>query len=104
MKKIFLLLTAILTIGLNTFAQSVGINNDGSSPNPNAMLDIKAKDKGLLIPRKSTVTRLTIPNTKGLVYDTTSNSFWYNDGNAWNNLAGGGTGWSLSETVYKIHL
>lgn len=97
MKQIYLLLIVLLGITLSTFSQSVGINNDGSAPNPNAMLDIKAKDKGLLIPRTSTTTRLTIPSTKGLlVYDTTSNSFWYNDGNAWNNLAGGGTGWSLT--------
>ena len=77
MKKIFLLLIIILSISLNTFSQSVSINNDGSAPNANAILDIKASNKGLLIPRTSTVTRLTIPNTKGLlVYDTTSNSFW----------------------------
>jgi hypothetical protein len=45
------------------------------------MLDIKANGKRLLIPRTSTVTRLTIPNTKKLlVYDITSNSFRYNKG------------------------
>ena len=71
-------------------AQNVGISADGSLPNGNAMLDIKASDKGLLIPRTSTVSRLLIPNTKGLMlYDTVTNSFWYNDGNAWQEMSNG---------------
>ena len=78
-------------------AQNIGINADGSAPNPNAMLDIKSNTKGLLIPRTSTPSRLAIPNTKGLlVYDSTMSSFWYNDGTQWNNLSAGGTGWSLT--------
>lgn len=97
MKRNFLFLLVSLTIGLHAFSQNVSINNDGTPPNPNAMLDIKASDKGLLIPRTSTITRLTIPNTKGLlVYDTTTSSFWYNDGTAWKDLTGDGSGWSLT--------
>jgi len=37
--------------GLFTKAQNLGINSDGSVPDPSAMLDIKATNKGLLIPR-----------------------------------------------------
>jgi hypothetical protein len=35
------------------FAQTgnIGINNDGSSPNGSAMLDVSATNKGLLVPR-----------------------------------------------------
>ncbi|HEY5461697.1 MAG TPA: tail fiber domain-containing protein [Hanamia sp.] len=99
MKKVFYLLILLSGFATSSFSQNVGINEDGSAPNPNAMLDIKASDKGLLIPRTSTTTRMTIPNTKGLlVYDTTTNSFWYNNGSVWNNLAGSGngSGWSLT--------
>ena len=71
-------------------AQNVGINNDGSKPNVNAILDVKAFNKGILIPRTSTTSRIAIPNTKGLmVYDTTTNSFWYNNGTAWQPMSGG---------------
>lgn len=93
----------IATVILFTFsektvsAQSISINTDGSQPNTNAMLDIKSFNKGLLIPRTSTTSRTTIPNTKGLlVYDTTTNSFWYNNGSAWNNMFSGSYGWSLT--------
>lgn len=43
-----------------------------------------------MLPRTSTATRLTIPNTKGLlVYDTISSTFWYNDGSAWQQISNG---------------
>ena len=92
MKRIIPLSTMVLLLGaaLHLQAQNIGINADGSLPDPNAILDIKASDKGLLIPRTSTVTRLTIPNTKGLmVYDTTMSAFWFNDGSQWQQLSGG---------------
>lgn len=86
---------------LQTHAQNVGINEDGSAPNANAILDIKSNSKGILIPRVSTTARLAIPNINGmLVYDTTARSFWYNNGTSWQNLAtgnpGAGTGWALT--------
>ncbi len=97
MKTIIYVLLLIITIKPNSYAQSIAVNADGSPPNPNAMLDIKSSNKGLLIPRTSTTSRLAIPNTKGLlVYDTTTNSFWYNNGSAWNNLAAISSGWSLN--------
>ncbi|MBS1655515.1 MAG: tail fiber domain-containing protein, partial [Bacteroidetes bacterium] len=59
--------------------------------------DVKAFNKGMLIPRTSTTSRTAIPNTKGLlVYDTTTNSFWYNNGTAWDNLANSNSVWSLN--------
>ncbi len=82
-------------------AQNISINNDGSKPNANAMLDVKAFNKGILIPRTSTTSRTAIPNTKGLlVYDTTINSFYYNDGSAWQQIAKGNS--SLSGTTNYI--
>ncbi len=65
------------------------------------MLDVKAFNKGILIPRTSTTSRTAIPNTKGLlVYDTTINSFYYNDGSAWQQIAKGNS--SLSGTTNYI--
>ena len=90
MKYILSILLLTICIVVKTNAQNIGINADGSLPNANAILDIKASDKGLLIPRTSTVSRTAIPNTKGLlVYDTTMNSFWYNDGSAWQQISNG---------------
>jgi hypothetical protein len=68
-------------------AQNVAINADGSKADPNAILDIKSNNKGLLIPRISSAARLKIPNTQGLiVYDVNTNSFWYNTGKSWQNM------------------
>jgi trimeric autotransporter adhesin len=90
MKKIVYSLLLVCSVQYSSFSQNVGINADGSTPDANAMLDIKASNKGLLIPRTSTASRNGIPKTKGLlVYDTTTNSFWFNDGNAWNTLFSG---------------
>jgi len=88
MRIFYLLLITMLTSDL--FAQ-VGIGT--TAPDPSAMLDIVAKDKGLLIPRLTTVQRTTAiisPATGLLVYDTDTNSFWYYNGAAWVNLAGVG--------------
>ena len=80
----------ILCSTCNANAQNIGISSDGSLPDPHAMLDIKAADKGLLIPRTSTSTRLLIPNTKGLLlYDTTTSTFWFNDGAQWQQISNG---------------
>ena len=83
-------------------AQNVGINQDGSSPNANAILDLKSSTKGLLIPRMGPADRMAIPNTKGLlVYDTITSSFWYNTGINWQNLVGGVVDSSGSSIVFQ---
>jgi hypothetical protein len=94
---------AVLTVFSirQTIAQNIGISSDGSLPDPHAMLDIKAADKGLLIPRTSTSTRLLIPNTKGLLlYDTTTSTFWFNDGAQWQQISNGSS--ALSGTTNYI--
>jgi trimeric autotransporter adhesin len=54
--------------GSKSFAQNVAINEDGSAANPNAILDIKSFNKGILIPRLSTAGRLSIPNNANTVF------------------------------------
>ena len=79
---LFLLLTATLK------AQNVAINTDGSKADPNAIVDIKSSSKGLLIPRMTTAQRIKIPQTTGLmVFDVTTKSFWYSDGESWKDMA-----------------
>lgn len=99
MKKnlFYLFITAASLFATAGNAQNIAINEDGSAPNPNAILDVKSLTKGVLIPRVSTAGRLLIPNTKGLlVYDTTVNTFWYNTGTNWQNIAASGAGWLLT--------
>jgi len=84
-----LILTALfLLLNGKLRAQNVAINTDGSKANPNAILDIKSTTKGLLIPRMTTAQRMKIPQTNGLmVYDMNTKSFWYSDGESWENMA-----------------
>lgn len=73
MKK--LLLFCFLNGALGTFAQNVGINSTAATPDPSAMLDVVASDKGVLIPRVALTSILvaapvTSPLTSLLVYNT----------------------------------
>lgn len=64
-------------------AQSVGINNDNSSPDNSAILDVKSNSQGLLIPRLTEAQRMTISNpaTSLLVYQTDGiTGFYYYEG------------------------
>ena len=70
MNRIFFLVFILFCFGLSQ--AQVGINN--SSPDDNAVLDLKSKTKGLLIPRMTTTLRETM-STNGfaqgmMVYDT----------------------------------
>lgn len=98
MKRILLTCLVAFVIATNAFSQNVGIGTN--APDTNAVLELKSSTKGLLLPRTSTTTRFTIPAVKGLmVYDTTTNSTWSNDGTQWVEMAGGpggGSGWSLT--------
>src|SRR4029077_6025102 len=63
---------------------------------PNAMLDIKAKNKGILIPRMDSTVRLNLKGPIGLlVFDSSTKSFWYHNGKEWQNMVDG-NGWSLT--------
>ena len=95
--KIFLL---IVTIGS---AQSVAINNDGSLANPNAMLDIKGVNKGLLIPRGDNTTRINLQFNTGkglLLYDTLTSTLWSHNGSGsmsgWSSFSTGQNLWTLA--------
>ena len=64
-------------------SQSVGINTDGSSPHPSAILDVKSTSQGLLAPRMTQAERLAIstPAEGLMVYQTnTAYGYYYYNG------------------------
>ncbi len=85
MKKIIQII--LLTIAIPTFAQQVGIGTN--SPDSTAVLDIQSTNSGILIPRMTTAQRTAILGVaKGLlVFDITTNSFWFHNGTSWDNLS-----------------
>lgn len=82
MKKIALLFL-VIAINTTTQAQNVGIGT--TTPNASAALEIKATDKGMLIPRLTAVQRQAIatPANGLLVYDTDSAAFSFYNGTNW---------------------
>src|SRR3954471_10160935 len=83
----FIVMLLFLFLNATLRAQNVAINTDGSKADPNAIVDIKSSGKGLLIPRMTTAQRIRIPQTMGLmVFDLTTKSFWYSDGQSWKNM------------------
>lgn len=76
-------ITALFITYYSSSIAQVAINEDGSSPDASAMLDISSTDKGLLIPRMDSTSRKNIsnPTTGLLVFDTDNNSFWYYSSN-----------------------
>lgn len=63
----------------------IGIGTD--VPNADAILDINSTSKGILIPRMTTIQKENIPTPPNglLVYDLSTNSFWYY-ANEWKEL------------------
>jgi len=78
-------------------AQNVGIGT--TTPNATAQLDISSNSKGLLIPRMTSAQRIAIasPAAGLMVYETTSNNFWFYNGTAWAQV--GATGVSSTWTT-----
>jgi hypothetical protein len=82
--KQFIVLFCILC-AVSSAAQNVAVNNDGSTADNSAMLDIKSSTKGLLIPRVTQAQRLAIagPANGLLVYQTDGQAgFYFNFGSA----------------------
>ncbi|MCC6599568.1 MAG: hypothetical protein IT223_02725 [Crocinitomicaceae bacterium] len=86
MKNILLFIT-ILTASLLSYSQ-VGINANGSSPNSSAGLDVDFTNRGILMPRMTTVQRDAIQNPalSLLIYNTTSNCYESYNGILWQSV------------------
>ena len=91
--SILMLFSLLSFMPLHSEAQQnvgIGIN----TPDPSAILDLTASDKGMLVPRLTTAQRITIisPATGLLVYDTDFSQFWYFDGTQWVPVSAGAVG------------
>jgi len=81
--NLVLMISLILLLNVQIYAQNVGINSDGSTPDNSAMLDIKSTSSGLLIPRMTLAQRNAIssPAAGLLIYQTDNTpGFYYNAG------------------------
>ena len=89
MKKLSILLTALLFTAATTMAQ-VAINTDGSDADASAMLDVKSTDKGLLVPRmtKTEKDAISSPAEGLLIFNTSIGYFEYYSRGSWNYISG----------------
>lgn len=101
MKKITFFRTAVWCLSIcfatTAFAQNVGINDDNSTPDPNAMLDVKSTSKGVLFPRLTTAQRTALgaanPTDGMLVFDSDVDAYFYFANGDWVQLStGAGSG------------
>ena len=94
-----LILALLLSVSVITAQNNAGIGT--ANPNPYAILDIESSDKGLLIPRLSSLQKDNLGQSLStgeeglLVYDTDLQSFYYWDGLVWVEMgsAGGDDDW-----------
>jgi hypothetical protein len=63
-------------------AQGIGINSNGQTPYPGAILDIESNDKGVLLPRTDTL-GISNPVEGMIIYDTLGGVFRYYSGQQW---------------------
>ena len=87
--KLLLFQVLALSCVVTTQAQNVGIGT--TTPAASAALDVNSTNKGILIPRMTTAQRTAIVSpTNGLmVFDTTTNTFWFYKSNVWVQLSPG---------------
>lgn len=91
--SVTLLLGVVVSFSTNySMAQNVSINVGGAAPDSSAMLDVSARDKGILIPRMTSAQRIGITNpANGLIVyqtDALSGIYIYNSGsNLWQRLS-----------------
>lgn len=90
----------ILILSQTILAQGVAINNTNTDPDPTAMLDVNSTNKGVLVPRMSSAQRtaITSPALGLLVFDLTTNGFWYFNGTIWVQINGGSSNQTLTYT------
>lgn len=83
LKRYFVVAVTFMLPLIAQAQDNVGVGT--TTPDPSAILDLNATDKGILIPRVTQAQRLAIVNpAQGLlVYDVSDNTFWYFDGTVW---------------------
>ena len=90
--KLFSLISLIILTGHSSLSgQGISINENGMAPDNSSIVDIQSNEKGMLIPRMTEAQRMAIatPANGLLVYDISSQSFWFYNGSGWEELVGG---------------
>lgn len=80
--SIIALLAIFFFVGSTSIYAQDNVGIGTITPDPSALVEIQALDKGLLIPRTDTLS-ITNPATGLLIYTVTDSSFWYFDGILW---------------------
>jgi microcystin-dependent protein len=78
--------TLYLTLCSSLIWAQIGFNNP--NPDGSAIIDIVSSDKGLLVPRISSINRLAISSPRGslIVFDTDEGKFYFYNGTQWLSL------------------
>ncbi len=76
------LIAVLLSAGIGPISAQDNVGIGTITPDPSALVEIQASDKGLLIPRTDTLA-IVNPATGLLIYTPTDSSFWYFDGILW---------------------
>ena len=103
-KLFFIIISFIFWVDViaqtNTFPSNGSVGIGTVTPNSSAKLEIKATDKGLLIPRMTKIQRNAIANpaTSLLIYQTNNTpGFYYYTGSAWKAVSpGNSNNWKLN--------
>ncbi|MBK9388635.1 MAG: hypothetical protein IPN68_00055 [Bacteroidetes bacterium] len=76
---LLMLLLSVIDVGKTYGQQGVGISENPIVPNSSSILELQSTLRGFLAPRMTTVERTAIvsPAQGLLVFDTTTQSFWY---------------------------
>ncbi|MBK9359280.1 MAG: hypothetical protein IPN08_18225 [Bacteroidales bacterium] len=92
MKTTVFFAIVLLLLSVQLEAQ-VAVNTDGTASDPSAMLDVKSTSRGMLVPRMTTAQRTAIatPAAGLLVFDNTTQSFWFYSAGAWVELTDQGS-------------
>jgi uncharacterized protein (TIGR02145 family) len=90
MKKLYFLTVFLLFFSSVLLAQ-VGINDDNSTPDNSAMLDVKSTSRGLLPPRMTTsqMNAIASPSAGLIVFNTTLKIIFSFNGTSWDAMTNG---------------
>ncbi|GEM_PF-2088571 len=105
MKNSVLILFTVLCVTGSVWAQNVGINATGATPDVSAILDVSANNRGLLIPRMTQAQRnaISTPATSLLIYQTDNNpGFYFYNGSTWVTFDGDMDWLSGTGTIYNL--
>ena len=103
---------SIITIVAGSFkssSQSMGVSSTSITPHASSILELRATNKGMLVPRMTQAQRDAINSgvfaTGLIVYNTDTNEFNYYDGTAWRILlSGSGVVNSITGTTDRISI